>query len=391
MIKREISDKALELSRQFPVVTIMGPRQSGKTTLVQTLFKDYRYYSLEAPDTRMIAIEDPREFLSPVQKEGIILDEVQKVPQLLSYVQIMVDKYRRPGMFILTGSHQPKLHEGISQSLAGRTALLLLLPFSIPEIKNYQQNLNPFELIVKGGFPAVYEENIDSYYFYQAYIQTYIERDVHLLVNIRDLVVFQKFLKLLAGRIGQLANYNSLSDDVGVSTNTIKNWVSVLTASYVIFELPSYSINRRKRVIKAPKIYFMDTGIVAYLLGIHTPEQAERDPLRGNLFENLVIMEIVKSAYNKGIVPELYFYRDLNGNEVDLIIKSGRKLIPVEIKSASTFTPEFTKGIEKFKKIFPDETRAGFVLYNGGEELEFKGTKIRNPLHMEDLWRELTS
>ena len=228
MIKREISDKALELSRQFPVVTIMGPRQSGKTTLVQTLFKDYRYYSLEAPDTRMIAIEDPREFLSPVQKEGIILDEVQKVPQLLSYVQIMVDKYRRPGMFILTGSHQPKLHEGISQSLAGRTALLLLLPFSIPEIKNYQQNLNPFELIVKGGFPAVYEENIDSYYFYQAYIQTYIERDVHLLVNIRDLVVFQKFLKLLAGRIGQLANYNSLSDDVGVSTNTIKNWVNTI-------------------------------------------------------------------------------------------------------------------------------------------------------------------
>ncbi len=391
MIIREITQELKAAASEYPVVTIVGPRQSGKTTLVRMTFPEKTYYSLEAPDIRAVAAADPRGFLAQAQPRGMILDEIQRLPELLSYIQVIVDEDKKPGLFILTGSHQPKLHEAISQqSLAGRTALLTLWPFSLKEIKNYSANLDPFELMVKGFYPAIYEENLNIQRFYRSYIETYVERDVRALINIHDLLSFQQFLNLLAGRIGQPLNYSSLSNDVGVSVGTIKNWISVLMASYLIFELPPYFRNIRKRVVKSPKIYFTDVGLVSFLLGIQIPEHAKSHPLRGNLYENLVIAEIIKGALNRGIRPDIYFYRDTNGNEVDLIINNQGKLIPVEIKSAATFTPEFLKGIESFKKAAGEQGADGLVLYNGDQTFTIKEVRIFNPLLVDDLWEEIT-
>jgi predicted AAA+ superfamily ATPase len=379
MIQREITTELLEASGEYPVVTIFGPRQSGKTTLVQMTFPDKLYYSLEDPDVRMAAETDPRGFLAGLP-EGGILDEIQRMPQLLSYIQGIVDRAKKNAMFILTGSHQPELHQSVSQTLAGRTAVLTLLPFCLAELRHYHTDWNPFELIIKGAYPRLYQEDLKPVRFFNGYLQTYIERDVRALINLKDLRPFQQFLALLAGRIGQIINYASLSNDVGVSATTIKNWISVLKASFVVFELPPFFENIRKRVVKSPKIYFSDTGLAAHLLGIETPSQLSRDPLRGGLYENLVILEILKSRLNRGRHPELFFYRDTHGNEVDLVIRKGRKLIPVEIKSAATFTPDFLKGIERFRKVVGDRCAQGFVLYNGPEKFTLKATQIFNPL-----------
>jgi len=249
-------------------------------------------------------------------------------------------------MFILTGSHQPELHQSVSQTLAGRTAVLNLLPFSLVELRNYQNEWDPFELIIKGAFPRLHEENLEPLRFFNGYMQTYVERDVRALINLKDLRPFQQFITLLAGRIGQIVNYTSISNDIGVSATTVKNWISALKASFVVFELPPFFENIRKRVVKSPKIYFCDSGLAAYLLGIRTPNQVYRDPLRGGLYENLLILEILKIHLNAGRRPELFFYRDTHGNEVDIVLKAGRRLIPIEIKSAATFTPDFLKGIE---------------------------------------------
>jgi len=279
-------------------VTILGPRQSGKTTLARMTFPDMAYFSLEDPDVRAAAEADPRGFLGQIKNAGI-LDEIQRLPALLSYIQGIVDKDGRHGRFILTGSHQPRLHEAISQSLAGRTAVLTLWPFSLRELRHYKVVRSPFDLIVSGCFPRLHEEGLEPRRFYNGYLQTYVERDVRALVQLRDLSQFQKFLTLLAGRVGLVINLASLSNDVGVSTTTIRNWLSVLKASYVVFELPPFFENVRKRVIKSPKIFFTDVGLASFLLGIHTDEQAFRDPLRGNLYENLVVADIVKGALNR--------------------------------------------------------------------------------------------
>lgn len=390
MIERDITKELVECAAEYPVVTILGPRQSGKTTLVQMTFPDKPYFSLEFPDVRAAAEADPRGFLMQAE-DGAVLDEVQRLPALLSYIQGIVDDVRKPGMFILTGSHQPRLHEAISQSLAGRTAMLALWTFSLSELRRYKSDWKAFELVVKGFFPRLHEENLEPRRFYNGYLQTYIERDVRALINLRDLSQFQNFLTLLAGRVGQVVNFTSLSNDVGVSATTIKNWLNVLKASYVVFELPPFFANIRKRVIKSPKIYFTDVGLAAFLLGIHTEEQASRDPLRGNLFENLVIADIVKGALNRGIRPEVYFFRDSHGNEVDLLIKENGTLIPVEIKSAATFSTDFIKGLEKFKALGASRLASGTVLYNGEQRFDIRGVRIFNPLHIEDLWKTLTS
>lgn len=379
MIKREIASELLDAAREYPVVTIFGPRQSGKTTLVQMTFPDKRYYSLEDPDIRMAAEADPRGFLNGLPQGGI-LDEIQRLPQLLSYIQGIVDRSGKRAMFILTGSHQPELHQSVSQTLAGRTAVLTLLPFAIGELRSYRRNWKPFELITKGAFPRIHQEDLKPVRFFNGYLQTYIERDVRALINLRDLRPFQQFLTLLAGRIGQVISYSSLSNDVGVSATTIKNWISVLQASFVVFELPPFFENIRKRVVKSPKIYFSDTGMAAFLLGIETTSQLERDPLRGHLYENLVILEILKARLNRGRRPELFFYRDTHGNEVDLVIRKGRKLIPIEIKSAATFTPDFLKGIERFRKAAGGRCSQGFVLYNGPDRFALKNSQIFNPI-----------
>lgn len=384
MIKRDMTAELLEAAKEYPVVTIFGPRQSGKTTLVQMTFPEKMYYSLEDPDVRMAAETDPRGFLSGFP-EGGVLDEIQRLPGLLSFIQGIVDREKKAGMFILTGSHQPGLHQSVSQSLAGRTAVLTLLPFSLSELRNYRKNWEPLDLIVKGAYPRIHDKDLKPFRFFNGYMQTYIERDVRALINLKDLRSFQQFFTLLAGRIGQVVNYTSLSNDVGVSSTTIKNWISVLKASFVIFELPPFFENIRKRVVKSPKIYFNDVGLAAYLLGIERADQVSRDPLRGGLYENLLILEVLKSCLNYGKRPELFFYRDTHGNEVDLIIKAARNLIPFEIKSAATFTPEFLKGIEHFRKIASDRCSKGYVLYNGHEQYTLKGTRIFNPFVHEGL------
>jgi predicted AAA+ superfamily ATPase len=390
MITRHISEELIKCAGEYPVVTILGPRQSGKTTLVQMTFPDRPYFSLEDPDVRVAADADPRGFLSQTEG-GAILDEIQRLPALLSYIQGIVDEDRRPGRFILTGSHQPRLHEAISQSLAGRTAMLTLWPFSVSELRCYKSTWGPFELTVRGCLPRLHEEGLEPRRFFNGYLQTYVERDVRALIQVRDLAQFQEFLILLAGRVGQVVNLASLSNDVGVSSTTIRNWLSVLKASFVVFELPPFFENVRKRVIKSPKVYFTDVGLAAFLLGIHTEEQVVRDPLRGSLYENLVITDIVKGALNRGIRPEVYFFRDSHGNEVDLLIREKGEITPVEIKSAGTFSTDFLKGLERFRTLGLDRVNPGAVLYGGERRFLIRGVRILNPLHVEDAWHTLTS
>lgn len=390
MITRDIALELVQSAAEYPVVTILGPRQSGKTTLARMTFPHKPYFSLEDPDTRAAAEADPRGFLRQMEAGGI-LDEVQRLPALLSYLQGIIDKSSRRGRFILTGSHQPRLHEAISQSLAGRTAMLTLWPFCFRELRKYKPARGPFDMIVRGCFPRLHEEGLDPRRFFNGYLQTYVERDMRALIQLRDLSQFQKFLTLLAGRVGQVVNLASLSNDTGVSATTIRSWLSVLKASYVVFELPPFFENVRKRVIRSPKVFFTDVGLAAFLVGIHTEEQASRDPLRGSLYENLIVADIVKGAFNRGIRPEIYFFRDSNGNEVDLLIREKGALTPVEIKSSGTFSPDFTRGLERFRALGVKRVTAGAVLYNGEQELSVRGVRVFNPLLVEDTWETLTS
>lgn len=379
MIERDIAKELMEAAGEYPVVTVFGPRQSGKTTLVRMVFPRKAYFSMEDPDVRLAAEADPRGFLNALPG-GAVLDEIQRFPQLMSYIQGIVDEVNKPGMFVLTGSHQPELHQSISQTLAGRTAMLTLLPFSLHELRNYRSHWNPFEIISSGAYPRIHNERIDPYRFFNGYLQTYVERDVRALINVKDLRTFQQFLVLLAGRTGQVLNYTAISNDVGMSATTVKNWISVMKASFVVFELPPFYENIGKRVVKSPKIYFTDAGLAAFLLGIETPAQAARDPLRGGLYENLVIQEVLKETLNRGQRPNMFFYRDTHGNEVDLIIRKGRYLVPIEIKSAQTFSPDFLKGIQHLRKAAGDLCRPGYVMYNGSDSFTVRETRIFNPI-----------
>ncbi len=388
MIVRDISEELRRGAMEYPVVTVIGPRQSGKTTLVRMTFPQKPYFSLEDPDVRLAAEADPRGFLGQMENGGI-LDEIQRLPVLLSYLQGIVDSTKERGLFILTGSHQPKLHQAVSQSLAGRSAVLTLWPFSLHELRAYSRPHNAFDLVTRGFFPRLHEERLEPRRFFNSYLQTYVERDVRALVQLRNLSQFQKFLTLLAGRVGQVINLASLGSDVGVSGTTIRSWLSVLEASFVLFELPPFFENIRKRVIRSPKIYFADVGLAAFLLGIHSPEQAARDPLRGGLYENLVIAEVIKGALNRGLRPEIFFYRDSHGNEVDLLIRENGVLTPVEIKSAETFSPDMLKGIESLASVGLRNLASGFVLYNGKQSLSIHGVRVLNPLLQQDLWSTL--
>lgn len=365
MIERTLKNKLLELTKKYPIVTLTGPRQSGKSTLLRHSFPEYKYVSLEDPDVRLFATDDPRGFLSTYPDKTII-DEAQRVPALFSYIQTHTDKEGHEGMYLLAGSHNFLLMESISQSLAGRTAILKLLPFSHAEMMDggiLRGSVD--EEIFRGGYPRIYDKQIEPSEYYPFYVQTYVERDVRLMKNIGDLSKFIRFVKLCAGRIGQLLNISSLANECGVAVSTATSWISVLEASYICYLLkPDYN-NYAKRLVKTPKLYFYDTGLACALLDIRTAAQVPTHFLRGGLFENLVINEFLKTAYNGGEEPNLTFWRDSTGNEVDLLQYINGEPHAYEIKSGATFSPDFFKGIAKWAKLSEVEAERLSVIYTG--------------------------
>jgi uncharacterized protein len=383
MIKRDIHEELLNLSHQYPVVTVTGPRQAGKTTLARSAFAHYNYVNLEMPEHRNLALNDPHSFFQRF-RTPLIIDEIQRAPILLSYIQVFVDDHNESGQFILTGSNQLQLNESITQSLAGRTALLKLLPFSINELINAGISLTRDEYISKGFLPRIYDKNLEHYKAYGNYLETYVERDLRQQVNIRNLSHFETFLKLLAGRTGQIVNLQALSNDIGISSTTLSEWLSVLEASFIIHRVYPYYENFGKRIIKSPKIYFTEIGLAAYLLGIQSSEQVNRDPLLGGLFENLVVNEILKTRYNIGMPPNLYFFRDNHGNEV-VVFEKQRRLVPIEIKSAMTYHEHMVKGINYFHKT-TDKALEGYLIYAGDLEYETAHYGIRNFMNIRDLF-----
>ncbi len=364
MIKRHIEQEFLQLLSEYPIVTLLGPRQAGKTTLARQALPDYAYVNLEQPEIREFAQHDPKAFLAQFIGK-VIFDEIQRLPELLSYLQVAVDNQRENGRYVLTGSHQLALREAIAQSLAGRTAILHLLPFSIAElVDNDLGFVKAEDYIYQGFLPRIYDQQQRPSTAYANYYQTYVERDVRQLINLKDVAQFQKFMKLVAGRVGQLIDYSSLAGDVGVSATTIKHWLSILEASFILYKLPPYFENFGKRVIKTPKYYFIDTGLLCFLLGIENPQQVARDPLIGQLFENLVVIDVLKNFYNKGKLDNLYFFRDSNGLEADLLFQQGRQLTPIEIKSSSTYKPELLKGLKRIIELSP-QMASGYLIYAG--------------------------
>lgn len=363
MIKRSASEALEALAKQFKAVAVVGPRQSGKTTLVRSLFKDKAYTNLENPDTRNFALEDPRGFLA-MYPDGAILDEVQKVPSLFSYLQQILDESEQRGLFILTGSSNFLIQEGISQSLAGRVGYLFLMPLSLQEIGATGNTSN--KIILEGGYPSLHQENaVDHTLFYENYIRTYVERDVRMIKGIKDLYTFERFIRLCAGRTGQLLNMSTLSVETGVDVKTIGAWLGVLETAFIIFRLQPFHKNYNKRIVKSPKLYFVDTGLACALLGIRTVDQIALHPFRGALFENMVIAEIRKQYLNRGWSPKLFFWRNNTGNEIDVILETTQGDIPIEIKSGKTITSDFSKGIKYWQKL--QSTQSGYIVYDGDE------------------------
>jgi hypothetical protein len=385
MIKRDITKELITQLKEYPVVTVLGPRQAGKTTLVQEVLADYEYVNLENPEMRQFAIDDPKAFLKQY-KDKVIFDEVQRTPHLLSYIQGIVDESKTNGQFVLTGSHQLELKAAITQSLAGRTGILSLLPLSISELDNAGIGFdNAGDYIFNGFLPRIYDQKQRPHTAYANYYQTYIERDVRQLINLKDASLFEKFMKLLAGRVGQLINYQSLSNDVGVDNKTIKQWLSILEASFIVYKLPPYFENFGKRVIKSPKYYFTDTGLLSYLLDIEKSSQVSRDPLIGNLFENLVVIEALKTRLNQGKKSNLYFFRDTHGHEINLLLKSGREFMGVEIKSSSTWNKSFKKELKRFSQK-NNPLDKSYVVYSGEGMVFSDGVEALSFMNVADIF-----
>ena len=385
LIKRKIQAELAQLAKEYKVVTIVGPRQAGKTTLAKMQFPNYNYVNLEDPETRLLAERDPREFFQ-YHAAPVIIDEIQRLPMLLSLIQVAADNSPMKGAYILTGSHQPSLQAAIVQSLAGRTALLQLLPLSLEELSNAGITMDRDDYLFKGFMPQLYEENIDIPRFYRNYYMTYVERDARQLINLRNFSAFELFIKLLAGRIGQLLNLNTLANDVGISSTTLSEWFSILEASYIVFRLPPYFENFGKRLIKTPKFYFYEVGLAAYLLGMENPSMVARDPLMGHLFENMVVLEALKARYNTGKDANLFFFRDSNGVEIDLLQAVNRKLYPIEIKAARSYNTDFGKNIQKFKQWAP-QAEEGTILYSGKEQQNVNGLALRHFLQAANVIR----
>jgi uncharacterized protein len=374
-LKRNITQTLLRFTK-FPVVGLFGPRQSGKTTLVKNIFNNHRYFNFEDPATRDLAHSDPKRFLRENENEhGIILDEFQYVPHILSYIQLESDEKKRPGYFVLTGSQNFLMNQAITQSLAGRIGILTLLPLSINELReNNHLTDNVNEIIFKGSYPKIYTENFTPEELYPSYIQSYVERDVRQLVNVENLRTFQKFMQLCAGRVGQLLNFSELAMNCSISQETVKKWLSILEASYVVFLLNPYHENFNKRVIKTPKIYFYDTGLACSLLGIKSSEDLSLSIFRGHLFENFILADFFKQYFSLGTRSPLYYWRDKNGYiEVDCLINLGIKLVPIEIKSGETINSNFFDGLKKWNEIAKADPSHGYLVY-GGQETQARST-----------------
>lgn len=363
MIPRHILPVLLERARRQPVVTVTGPRQSGKTTLCRQAFPDLPYLNLERPDTREFARIDPRAFLDGV-RGGAIIDEIQRVPELLSWIQVEVDARPAPGRFILTGSHQFDLSRYVAQSLAGRTALLRLLPLSIAELAATDA-LATDDLLHRGGYPRIHADRLDPSAALGDYFETYVQRDLRELVQLRHLAEFERFVRLAAGRVGQILNLQSLAADAGVSGHTAREWINLLEASFVVFRLPPWFENIGKRLVKSPKLYFYDVGLAAWLIGVRQAEHLASHPLRGHLFENLAVLEVLKTYANAGERPDLHFFRDSAGNEADLVLTSGAKLILLEIKSARSVASDAMRSIAAVRRGLGERASWSALVYDG--------------------------
>lgn len=366
----------------YPSIVIFGPRQCGKTTLVQNLFPTFSYANLEDMNTRSLAKNDPEEFFTRYP-EPVIIDEIQRVPELLSTVQIRIDKNKKAGQYILTGSQQISLKNTVSQSLAGRIAIIQMQPLSMEELKSSGIELDRDVQLVSGCMPFLFtKKGLKPFEYYRNYVQTYLEKDVAQINAVQDLMRFENFMHLLAGRTGQLVNNSALSVELGVSSMTIGSWLSILESSHIVYVLRPWYENRTSQVVKTPKVYFCDTGLVSYLLGIENPEQMRRDPLMGNIFENLIVSEALKARYNSGADPNLYFFRNSKGLEIDLILKENKQLSLFEVKSGKALDTQFTKNMQKFHEKFGDitisEPTKGTVIYSGEDFESYKDYSYRN-------------
>lgn len=382
-IHRELSSVLEEAYRYFSVITVTGPRQSGKTTLIRNLFPHFPYYSLESLDIRSFAENDPIAFLNQ-NEEGMILDEVHNAPDLLSYIQGIVDEHPDK-RYILSGSSQFAMLKRVTQSLAGRTAVFELMPLSYSETKDLTADVPLDKLLFNGFYPAIYSGRNVPEFLYPAYMKTYLDRDVRDLLQIKDMMQFHIFIKLCAGRIGSLFKASELANEIGVSPNTITSWLSVLQASYIVTLLPPYFENTSKRLTKMPKLYFLDTGLACYLLGIESPEQLSRDKMRGALFENFVVTEALKQRYNQGKESNLYFYRDSNQNEIDLLLKRNTRLYGIEIKSSMTYHKDFEKALKRIDEWVKAPVDGKAVVYAGNFENTAGEIKLLNYTNMDEV------
>jgi predicted AAA+ superfamily ATPase len=383
-IGRQAHDLLLQRAALYPVVTVLGPRQSGKTTLCRMAFASKPYVNLEQPDVREFALQDPQAFLAQYP-DGAVLDEIQNAPALLSWIQVMTDADPRPGRFVLTGSHQLQVNAQVTQSLAGRTAVVELLPLSLSELVAAgkvsvasTQDVN--RIMLMGGYPRIHAQDMPPEVMLSDYFATYVERDVRQLINLRHLREFGQCVRLLAGRTGQLMNQSSLGNELGVSSNTITQWLSILEASFLVFSLAPWSVNIGKRLVKSPKLYFYDVGLACWLLGIKTVEQLQHHPLRGALFENLVVLEVMKSLRNQGLRDPLYFFRDSNGLEVDLLLEHAQGVQLVEIKASQTVAAPLFKNLRTVSALLGDRVLRQHLVYGGADR------QVRTEVQVMPFW-----
>jgi len=386
VIKRQLSGYILDLKKKFPIISVSGPRQSGKTTLIRSLFKNYKYINLENPDERFEVQEDITGFLNRYAGDGLVIDEAQNIPEIFSYLQPFVDNSGEMGKIVLSGSQNFLLMERITQTLAGRAGMVNLFPFTLEELKTTKYwSDDIYDFMLSGFYPALYDRGIEPAQYYPGYIQSYIERDVRSLKNIGNLNTFHRFLQLAAGRIGQILNYSSIANDLGMDHKTVKAWISILEASYIIFLLNPHYKNFNKRVIKQPKLYFYDTGLAAALLRIRSKDALYLSHLRGSLFENFIIAEYHKSMFHSGLQPDAFYFRDKSGNEVDMIIDRPPNLFPVEIKSGETVTKDFFKGLVKYQVLSGALPEHSFLVYSGSKSVKRKYAHLLSWKEMEAL------